>query len=74
MPQKTDTQVFLMTDQDLRDLVMSCVRDKPKERPNMAEVLRELEQIAPAWRILRTQGRGGGQLAYERGGDAYHLA
>ena len=48
MPQKTDTQIFLMTDQDLRDLVMSCVRDKPKERPNMAEVLRELEQIGPA--------------------------
>lgn len=48
VPQKTDTQIFLMTDQDLRDLVMSCVRDKPKERPNMAEVLRELEQIGPA--------------------------
>lgn len=45
MPHQTLDQISLITDRGFRDLVMNCVRKEPGERPNMAEVISELEQM-----------------------------
>lgn len=45
VPERFEAQISIMTDQDLRELVRSCVRDDPKERPSMAEVLVKLESV-----------------------------
>ena len=45
VPERFEAQISIMTDQDLRELVRSCVRDDPKERPSMTEVLVKLESV-----------------------------
>ena len=45
VPHQTRDQISLITDRDFRDLVMSCVRQDPGERSNMAEVISELERM-----------------------------
>ena len=45
VPHQTRDQISLITDRAFRDLVMSCVRQDPGERPKMAEVISELEQM-----------------------------
>lgn len=45
VPERIEAQISVMTDQDLRELVRSCVREDPKERPSMAEVLVKLESV-----------------------------
>ena len=44
VPHQTRDQISLITDRVLGDLVMSCLRLDPGERPNMVEVISELEQ------------------------------
>lgn len=45
VPHQSRDQISLITDRVFRDLVMSCVRQDPGERPNMAEVISELGQM-----------------------------
>ena len=45
VPERMEAQISVMTDEDLRELVRSCVRKDPKERPSMAEVLLKLESV-----------------------------
>ena len=45
VPERIEAQISVMTDQDLRELVRSCVREDPGERPSMAEVLVKLESV-----------------------------
>lgn len=45
VPHQTEDQVSLIKDEVLRNLVKSCVRQDPEERPKMAEVIGKLEQI-----------------------------
>lgn len=45
VPERMEAQISFMTDEDLRELVRSCVRKDPKERPSMAEVLLKLESV-----------------------------
>ncbi|KAJ7319163.1 hypothetical protein OS493_036676 [Desmophyllum pertusum] len=45
VPHQTRDQISLITDRVFGDLVTSCVRQDPAERPNMAEVISELEEI-----------------------------
>ena len=47
VPHQTQAQISMITDQVLRDLVLSCVSEDPGERPTMAEVISRLEQIEP---------------------------
>jgi len=45
VPERMEAQISVMTDEDLRELVRSCVRKDLKERPSMAEVLLKLESV-----------------------------
>ena len=45
VPERMEAQISVMTDEDLRELVRSCVRKDPKERPSMVEVLLKLESV-----------------------------
>ena len=47
VPNETQEQVSMIADQVLRDLVTSCVRQEPGERPTMAEVITVLEKVEP---------------------------
>ena len=47
VPNETQEQVSVIADQVLRDLVTSCVRQEPGERPTMAEVITVLEKVEP---------------------------
>lgn len=45
VPHQIEDQISMVTDQTLKNLVISCIRKDPKERPSMAEVICELEQM-----------------------------
>lgn len=45
VPNQTEDQISLIQDGVLRDLVTSCVRQDPEERPKMAELVRKLEEM-----------------------------
>ncbi|XP_078367513.1 uncharacterized protein LOC144651443 isoform X2 [Oculina patagonica] len=45
VPHQTQDQISLIKDRVFKDLVTSCVRQDPVERPNMAEVISELEKL-----------------------------
>ena len=47
VPNETQEQVSMIADQVLRDLVTSCVRQEPQERPTMAELITILEKVEP---------------------------
>ena len=45
VPRQTEDQISLIKDEVLRNLVTSCARQDPEERPKMAEVTEKLEQM-----------------------------
>ena len=58
VPNETQEQVSMIADQVLRDLVTSCVRQEPGERPTMAEVITVLEKVEPGIKNdLKTVGK-----------------
>ena len=58
VPNETQEQVSMIADQVLRDLVTSCVRQEPGERPTMAEVIAVLEKVEPEIKNdLKTVGK-----------------
>ena len=58
VPNETQEQVSVIADQVLRDLVTSCVRQEPGERPTMAEVITVLEKVEPEIKNdLKTVGK-----------------
>ena len=58
VPNETQEQLSMIEDQVLRDLVTSCVRQEPGERPTMAEVITILEQVEPEIKNnLKTEGK-----------------
>ena len=58
VPNETQEQVSMIADQVLRDLVTSCVRQEPGERPTMAEVITVLEKVEPEIKNdLKTVGK-----------------
>ena len=58
VPNHTQEQVSMIADQVLRDLVTSCVRKEPGERPTMAEVITVLEKVKPEIKNdLKTVGK-----------------
>ena len=58
VPNHTQEQISMIADQVLRDLVTSCVRQEPGERPTMAEVITVLEKVEPEIKNdLKTVGK-----------------
>ena len=58
VPNETQEQVSMIVDQVLKDLVTSCVRQEPGERPTMAEVITVLEKMEPEIKNdLKTVGK-----------------
>ena len=58
LPNETQEQVSMIEDQVLRDLVNSCVRQEPQERPTMAELITILEKVEPEINNdLKTEGK-----------------
>ena len=58
VPNETQEQVSMIVDQVLKDLVTSCVRQEPGERPTMAEVITVLEKVEPEIKNdLKTVGK-----------------
>ena len=47
VPNETQEQVSMIADQVLRDLVTSCVRQEPQERPTMTQLITILEKVEP---------------------------
>ena len=45
VPNHTQEQISMIADQVLRDLVTSCVRQEPGQRPTMAEAITVLEKV-----------------------------
>ena len=43
-PQRRNQQIAMVTDHVLRALIRRCVQTEPESRPNMDEIIEELEE------------------------------
>ena len=46
-PERREEQVALMTNRTFRGLVRRCLQTDPAQRPNMGEIIQNLEQLLP---------------------------
>ena len=44
-PQRRHQQVLLVKSHVLRNLVFECLQDNPAERPEMSEIIKEIERF-----------------------------